>query len=590
MRCQSRRTATFAVLVRAACLGALLQYVLPAWPQSAPDPSLEQRRRQQREDAQRRRLEPNPEVRLQAPAATPPGRLPASESPCFAIRAVRWAWADAADASVLAAWQPWLDASLAGADGNDSPLSRCLGAAGVRVLQERAQGALLARGYTTSRVLIAPQDLSGGVLALTLVPGRIHAIRLADPHEKHASLQSALPIKPGDILNLRDLEHGLENLKRPPMADADIKIEPAQALPGQPAAGPGESDLVVSWRQGGPLRLNVGADNGGTRETGQYQGSVTLSWDNPLGLNDLLYLSLNHDLGGGMPGGRGTHGGAAHYEVPWGYWLLGLTGSQYNYYQSIAGATSTIVYAGTGGANEVALSRVVQRDARGKTILTAKAWQRSASNFINDTEIAVQRRVEGGWELGAERSQAIGAAVLNARAAYKQGTGAFGSLAAPEEAFGEGTSRFGLISAGVTLGVPFKAAGQLLRYGSEWRAQFNRTPLTPLDQFAIGGRYTVRGFDGEQQLAAEHGWLWRNEIGWALGGIGQELYAGIDHGEVGGPSAANLVGTQLTGGVLGLRGRLHQMQYDLFVGAPIAKPQYFSTSPWTVGFSLNWAY
>ncbi|MBS0318246.1 MAG: ShlB/FhaC/HecB family hemolysin secretion/activation protein, partial [Proteobacteria bacterium] len=426
MRCQSRRTAAFAVLVRAACLGAFLQCALPAWPQTAPDPSLEQQRLQQREDAQRRRLEPNPDVHLQAPAAPEPGRLPASESPCFVIHAVRWVPIDAAAANVLThpltGWQRWLDAALAGPGADDSPLSRCIGAAGVRVLQARAQGPLLARGYTTSRVFVEPQDLSGGELRFTIVPGRIHSIRLADPQSPRARLANALPMQPGDILNLRDLEQGLENLKRPPTADADIRIEPAQALPGQPPAGPGESDLAVSWRQGRPFRLNVGADNGGTKETGQYQGSVTVSLDNPLGLNDLIYLSLNHDLGGGMPGGRGTHGGAAHYEVPWGYWLLGLTGSQYSYYQSIAGATSTIVYAGTGGANEAALSRVVQRDARGKTILTAKAWQRSASNFINDTEVGVQRRVEGGWELGAERSQVIGAAVLNARAAYKQGT------------------------------------------------------------------------------------------------------------------------------------------------------------------------
>jgi hemolysin activation/secretion protein len=29
---------------------------------------------------------------------------------------------------------------------------------------------------------------------------------------------------------------------------------------------------------------------------------------------------------------------------------------------------------------------------------------------------------------------------------------------------------------------------------------------------AIAGRYTVRGFDGEQMLSGEKGLLWRNEI------------------------------------------------------------------------------
>ena len=58
-----------------------------------------------------------------------------------------------------------------------------------------------------------------------------------------------------------------------------------------------------------------------------------------------------------------------------------------------------------------------------------------------------------------------------------------------------------------------------------WRAQWNRTPLAPQDRFSIGGRYTVRGFDGELTLMGERGWVLRNEIGLPVG-AGQELYAG----------------------------------------------------------------
>ncbi len=38
-------------------------------------------------------------------------------------------------------------------------------------------------------------------------------------------------------------------------------------------------------------------------------------------------------------------------------------------------------------------------------------------------------------------------------------------------------------------------------------------PLTQQDKLSIGGRYTVRGFDGELSLSGEKGWLWRNELG-----------------------------------------------------------------------------
>ena len=173
-------------------------------------------------------------------------------------------------------------------------------------------------------------------------------------------------------------------------------------------------------------------------------------------------------------------------------------------------------------------------------------------------------------------------------------SGAFGSLAAPEQAFGEGTSRFALISADANLSLPFRLGAQALRFNSQWRVQQHRTPLTPQDRFAIGGRYSVRGFDGEQNLAGESGWLTRNELAAALGDSGQELYLGIDAGQVRGPSSAQLLGRSLAGAVLGWRGAgsgwAQGLNWDLFVGTPLHKPDGFKTAPITGGFSLNWSY
>jgi hemolysin activation/secretion protein len=160
-------------------------------------------------------------------------------------------------------------------------------------------------------------------------------------------------------------------------------------------------------------------------------------------------------------------------------------------------------------------------------------------------------------------------------------------MPAPEEAFGEGTSRMRIITADLGLNLPFQLGDQQLRYAGLWRAQWNRTPLTPQDMFAIGGRFTVRGFDGESSLMGDRGWLVRNDLGWVLGASGAELYAGIDYGQVGGLFVDQLVGTRLAGGVLGLRGGYRGLAYDVFVGASIHKPQGFRTASVTTGFNLN---
>jgi hemolysin activation/secretion protein len=136
---------------------------------------------------------------------------------------------------------------------------------------------------------------------------------------------------------------------------------------------------------------------------------------------------------------------------------------------------------------------------------------------------------------------------------------------------------------------PFEAAQQSWTWNSAWKAQYNKTPLTPQDRFSIGGRFTVRGFDGLSVLTAERGWLWRNELSLAAA-QGTQLYAGIDHGHVSGARAQNLVGQNLTGLVLGWRGQYKRMQFDLFAGRPLHKPERFKTATETAGFSLSISY
>jgi hemolysin activation/secretion protein len=539
----------------------------------------EQRRIQEREAQLRDQQQTSPDARQNAPAASSQ-LLPDTESPCFRIRQLELR----GDAAAQFGWV--LD-SLFGPQKTDSPLRKCLGTQGIGILLQRAQDSVVARGFVTTRVLAQPQDLSGGSLMLTVVPGRIRTIRFADPTapditSAHTSTATAVPAKPGDILNLRDIEQALENFKRVPTADADIQITPADQ--------PDQSDLVIAYKHTTPVRLSLALDDSGGKGTGRYQGSATFSWDNPLGLNDLFYVSQNHDAGGGDPGPRGARGSTVHYSLPYGYWTLGATLSESRYYQTVAGLAQDYVYSGTSGNAELKLSRLFYRDATRKSTAYLKAFERHSNNYVDDTEVQIQRRVVGGWEFGLGHKEFLGSATLDANVAYKRGTRDFAAMDAPEESTGQGTARFGLWTADITLNQPFKWLGQSLRYQGNLRLQGNDTPLTPQDRFGIGGRYTVRGFDGESSLSGDSGWLLRQELGWSLGNSGQEFYLGIDAGGVDGQSAELLAGKALSGGVIGLRGSYRKLQYDIFVGAPLYKPSGFKTAETTAGFSLNLAF
>lgn len=551
--------------------------------QSMGDPAAQELLRQQeRERVLREQQEARPDVRLEPGQQADLERLPAQEQPCVRIDRIVLQGEDAADFG-------W---ALPAADPADDPATgRCLGTEGINLVMKRVQNAIIARGYVTTRVLSAPQDLNSGTLALSVVAGRFREAVFSATDGRHPALANALPMRAGGLLNLRDIEQGLENLQRVPTVSADIKIAPAD---GEGAA-PGQSDLMIDWTQRSPVRASVTLDDAGSQGTGKLQANATLSLDNPLGLNELFYVSAGRGVFNGR--GKDTRSWTAHYDVPYGYWLFGATASAYDYSQSIIGAYETYDYSGRSGNAEARVDRLLLRNAKLKLGVYGRGWQRTSKNYIDDTEIEVQRRRTSGWELGLTHKQFIGAATLDATVAYRRGTGAFNALRSPEEMAQawdpslplEGTSRMKLITADAQFTVPFQLGKQRLRYTAAWRAQWNRTPLSPQDRFAIGGRYTVRGFDGESSLSGERGWSLRNDLSLGIGG-GQEFYVAADYGRIGRPSAQWQAGRDLAGMAFGLRGGWQQLSWDGFVGSALHKPANFPTDYTTFGFSLAWRY
>ncbi|WP_238582134.1 ShlB/FhaC/HecB family hemolysin secretion/activation protein [Stenotrophomonas indicatrix] len=551
--------------------------------QQVGDPGAQELLRQQeRERVLREQQESRPDVRLESSQGEQGERLPTQEQPCVRIDRI------VLDGEGAKGFQ-W---ALAAADPREDPASgRCLGTEGINVVMKRVQNAIIARGYVTTRVLSAPQDLNTGTLTLSVVPGRFREAVFTEADGRHPAIANALPIRSGGLLNLRDIEQGLENLQRVPTVTADIKIAPAD---GEGAA-PGQSDLNIDWKQRSPVRASLTLDDAGSQGTGKLQANATLSLDNPLGLNELFYVSAGRGVFNGK--GKETNSWTAHYDVPYGYWLFGATASAYDYSQTVVGAYESYDYSGRSGNAEARVDRLLLRNAKTKLGIYGRGWQRTSKNYIDDTEIEVQRRRTSGWELGLTHKQFIGAATLDATLAYRRGTGAFHALRSPEEMAQawdptlplEGTSRMKVITADAQFSVPFQLGKQRLRYTAAWRAQWNRTPLSPQDRFAIGGRYTVRGFDGESSLSGERGWSLRNDLSLGIGG-GQEFYVAADYGRIGGPSAQWQSGRDLAGMALGLRGGWQQLSWDGFVGSALHKPSNFPTDYTTFGFSLAWRY
>lgn len=559
MRITHILTCAFALLILMPCVAALdITGIEEREAQRQRD--LEEQRRRAREDA-------SPDVRLTPEDLTEDLSYPENETPCFPIREIVLT----GDGSEKFRWA---------LKSVDDAVGRCLGARGVNVVMRRVQNRIVEAGYVTTRVVASPQDLRSGRLELTVVPGTVGIVKLSEDSGRHVWLRQTLPLRKGKHLNIRDVEQGLENLRRVPTVRTDIKLAPGDA--------PGVSDLIIKRTQSRPFRLTVGVDDSGSEYTGKYQGYATLSLDNVLGLSDLFYASVNRNMETGQD--YGTNGYSFHYSIPWGYWQLAANSSYYQYHQVVAGQFVDYEYSGESQTTTLELSRIVHRTSISKTTLAAAGFFTTSKNYMDDTELEIQRRRMAGWEFGVSHRQHIGKTVLDADVRFRHGTGALSALPAPEEEVDEGTSRPSILTMNIRWQIPFKLGPLQFRYTPQWCQQFAFTKLIARDRFTIGGRYSVRGYTGDMTLSADNGFTFRNDLALALGRTGQEVYVGADFGRVWGPFSDYLLGQTLSGGALGLRGGYKGFSYDVFVSRPLNKPDRFPGERWVLGFSASLQY
>lgn len=543
----------FFVCVLATVLLLLLSGTGPGY---AEAPGQEELRRRAQEEAERqKRMQNEPDVRLPVPKQeTDTLDLP-DEKPCFVITTLRLEGESAGDF-------PWAQEYL------KNYVGKCIGKEGINLITKRLTGQFVEKGYITTRVVVPPQDLSKGTLTLNLIRGIIRDIRFSDPNTR-GTWRSAFPCRPGDILNLRDIEQGLDQMKRVPYQDVDIQLVPGNR--------PGESDIVITVKREKFWRLSSSFNDSGSKATGKWQYTFNVSLDNPLGLNDLLVLGLGHDTG--YSGLRGTESYNFYYSIPWGYWTFGMSGSTFRYNQDVDGIFQNYNYTGVTDNLEMNVQRVIHRGQASKTSLQFRVNKYKGKNYIDYVEIEAQQVSSTYAEIGVLHRHYVGKAQIDASIAYRQGVPWFD---ATEDVDAEDapTRRYRIWTIDASAQVPI-TLGLPMRYLGSLRGQITGDKLYLIDSFSIGNRWTVRGFDGERTLAAESGFFIRNELEVPIVQYGQKIYGGIDYGYVDGPSCENLPGRHLLGSVLGVRGMWKGFGYDLSIGWPLYKPKGFITGDFT---------
>ena len=438
---------------------------------------------------------------------------------------------------------------------------------------------MIARGFVTSQIIVPKQNLKDGVLKLKVVPGYIEDIRF-EPQSTFGNWRSAFPDSPGDVLNIRDLEQGLEQLRQLPNQQADIKLKPGSK--------PGQSIVIVTISRSKPWTVGFTLNDAGMENTGRLQASTNLAIYNPTGQNDILSYNYTRDVEH-QDENAGTRDSAFTYTIPYGYYTFHV----YRYYDEFHRQIPALVPFELSGKTttwDIGLQKVIDRDQTRKTQLSFKIIRRKKKSYVDGEELQIQRLNTTAYQIGLMQRQYVGNGIINSMIYFQKGMPWFGAEKGVDDYTTDvETTRYNLWGLNFYYGKPIHLGKLPANYSLTIRGQYTRQVLYEADQFSIGGRYTVHGFDGENTLSAENGCIIQNELSIPLGKSHQECYIGIDYGHVWGPSDQYLLGRNLAGAVIGIRGTLmHNMKYDTFIGAPLYKPAGLKTGKTTLGFNLYW--
>ncbi|HDS7113649.1 TPA: ShlB/FhaC/HecB family hemolysin secretion/activation protein [Klebsiella aerogenes] len=448
-------------------------------------------------------------------------------------------------------------------------IGKCLGMNGLKKAAVLFQDYYINAGYITTRVEIPSQDLSTKKLNLTVVPGRISEIVVADNDVS----RWILPFSDGDILNIRDLEQGLENIQRTPEVDVKINI-----LPG---AENGTSKVLINPQRKKKWSLRASYNNFGDKSTGSELIGGTSYLYNVTGLSDLFYLA-----------GTGSHTGgyknvSTYYSVPFGYSEFSLYYSKSKSHQGIDIGAYTFDYVGETEYFSLKGNRMLYRNVNSKLSTSAELIRRKYDYTLGGTELVLQKRDMGNVRLGLNYKRNFTGAALDSTLSWQRFTKAFGGTDTPDMRTGTVSKKSQIVNLNVNYVKWLTMLPTNAYYELNFGAQYSPDNLTLQDQFTIGDRWSVRGFQNSDGIYGNKGFFLQNTLNVVTGYKGLIPYIGADYGQIIGElPSQNLSGKKLMGGILGVKGSVRALEYDGSISVPFIYPNDLDVDKYKINFNL----
>jgi hemolysin activation/secretion protein len=336
------------------------------------------------------------------------------------------------------------------------------------------------RGYINSGVVIPDQNVTQGVITFRAVEGKVTEVDISGTrHFKPEYLRSRLERGLTTPFEIADLQREQQILLEDPLVTRlNLELRPGLV--------PGEAKLHAEVAEGSPYSITAQIANNQSPTVGEIRGQVAGAVANLWGVGDILAAQYGRS--------SGINDGAVAYSLP-----LASDDTRLSLRYDINGtvvvtpALSSLDITSNYDSIALGISRPFYRTAQSALTLGASLERREAQTFLlgtpfsftagssnGKTNVTVVRIYQDWLERDAEHALAL-------RSTFSVGVHALGATVTAMPPTGEFFAWLG-------------QAQYVRRVYKDWEAvvrsdlQLANGPLFPIEQFALGGIDSVRGY------------------------------------------------------------------------------------------------
>lgn len=401
-------------------------------------------------------------------------------------------------------------------------LNTCMSLADINNMLNTITNLYIEKGYISSRAFMTmPQKrIKEGILEIKIVEGKLSKIEGI----KKSQIWTAFPFMTGGVLNLRDIEQGIDQINRLASNSATMEIKPDEKNE--------YSKLEIKNTPKGTSKFTIFTDNAGSESTGETRFGFRASQDNLLNLNEQINMSFANS-----PSKDYDHRDADYFtlgaSIPFGYWTLNNNFSWSDYRTSFLLYNGDRFYSyGNSVTNSLSLDRMLARGQRYKISASGGLTYKRNQNYTKVLDLKMKNEVSSRdlaiLNLGLSSTFYFNNGVLYLNPTYNKGTKWFGALDDDQNNYSQSAQ----YEAWKLYAYYSRNMFDLATYTATFDGQYSNDELYGTEAFYLGGEYSVRGFRNEG-VQSDSGYALRNDLDFNVAQLAQsenEFLQGLTFG------------------------------------------------------------